>query len=171
MNYHAMWLFQNNHIAIAILIVAFHRSHNDFCESLSGSPKKRICCVCRQMIILMTSLSAQHRSYMRLYTVARKTISTWKIFQRKVNTWKGFCLNLRIVFIAVHLVFESTIRPQISSHSRALRVLRKYLLLVQQSLPPCREGYVKGNARNMNTKGYVVVPTSPTLEFCSKSHE
>ena len=51
-NYNAMWLFQNNHIANTILIVAcLHRRHNDFCESARQTPKKWICRARRQMII------------------------------------------------------------------------------------------------------------------------
>jgi hypothetical protein len=74
-----------------------------FCESSRWSPKKRICCVCCQMIIPMTLLSVQHRSYTRFYTVTRKGISTWKKFLRKVNSWNGICLNLRTVYVLLFI--------------------------------------------------------------------
>ena len=86
-----------------------------FCECSRWSPKKGICRVCRQMIVPMTLSSAQHRSYTRLYIIARKRVSKWKKLQKKANTWNGICLNSNSVFVTVYMGFKFTIRTQISS--------------------------------------------------------
>ena len=85
-----MWLFQNNHITIAILVAAFHWWHDNF--FVNGRAKhwrRRIWRAYRQLISSIKSSSTQCQSNTRLYSVECENISTWKKFNRKVNTWNA----------------------------------------------------------------------------------
>jgi hypothetical protein len=56
--------------------------------------------------------STQCQSNTRLYSVERENISTWKKFNRKVNTWNGILINLRSVSVTVYIQFKCTIGPK-----------------------------------------------------------
>jgi hypothetical protein len=66
----------------------------------------------RQLISLITSSSTQCQSNTRPYSVEREIISTWKKFNRKVNTWNGIFINLRSVPVTVYIHFKCTIGPK-----------------------------------------------------------
>ena len=117
-----MWLFQNNHITIAILVAAFHWWHDNF--FVNGRAKhwrKRICRARRQLISSITSSSTQCQSNTRLYSVERENISTWKKFNWKVNTWNGIWINLRSVFCYCLYTLQMYDRPQILFHRWTLQ--------------------------------------------------
>jgi hypothetical protein len=66
----------------------------------------------RQLISSITSSSTQCQSNTRLYSVEREIISTWKKFNKKVNTWNGIFINLRSVPVTVYIHFKYTIGPK-----------------------------------------------------------
>jgi hypothetical protein len=65
-----------------------------------------------QLISSITLSSTQCQSNTRLYSVELENISTWKKFNRKVNTWNGIFINLRIVPVTVYIQFKCTIGPK-----------------------------------------------------------